>query len=126
MPCERAEQPLSRSTLEDTGVPALMEIMMAGSPEYICLFSCSPQSPGDTWQLWSYPTPEGECWSPSDTWWPRSCPELWGHVAAPMLPQATGARGSPSAAPSWEREPEPRGHMLASELPLARRQDPLS
>jgi hypothetical protein len=73
MPCERAEQPLSRSTLEDTGAPAPMEIMMAGSPEDICLLAYSPQSPG--------------------------------------------TRGGPGAAPSWEREPEPRGHVAASELP---------
>jgi hypothetical protein len=57
MPCERVEQPLSHSALEDTGVPAPMEIMMAGSTEDICLFACSPQSPGDTWR-------------------PRSCPKL--------------------------------------------------
>jgi hypothetical protein len=42
MPCERAEQPLTRSALEDTGVPALMEIMMAGSVEDICLFAYIP------------------------------------------------------------------------------------
>jgi hypothetical protein len=46
MPYERVEQPLSRSALEDTGVPASMGIMMAGSAEDICLFACSPQSPG--------------------------------------------------------------------------------
>jgi hypothetical protein len=112
MPCERAEQPLSRSALEDTGAPAPMEIMMAGSTEDIFLFACSPQSPGDTWQLRSCPTPEGGCWSPSNTWRPRSYPEPLGHVVAPVLPRAAGARGSPGAAPSQEREPEPRGHML--------------
>jgi hypothetical protein len=48
MPCERAEQPLSCSALEDMGVPAPMEIMMAGSIEDICLFAWSPQSSGDT------------------------------------------------------------------------------
>jgi hypothetical protein len=42
MPCERVEQPLSCSALEDTGVPTPMEIMMAGSPEDIYLFACSP------------------------------------------------------------------------------------
>jgi hypothetical protein len=42
MPCVRAEQPLSRSAFEDTGVPAMMEIMMVGSLEDICLFACSP------------------------------------------------------------------------------------
>jgi hypothetical protein len=45
MPCERAEQPLSHSALEDTGAPVPMEIMMAGPPEDICLLACSPQSP---------------------------------------------------------------------------------
>jgi hypothetical protein len=42
MPCERAEQPLSRNTLEDTGTPAPMEIMMAGPTEDIYLLACSP------------------------------------------------------------------------------------
>jgi hypothetical protein len=72
MPCERVEQPLSRSTLEDTGAPAPMEIMMIGPPEDICLLTCSPQSPGthggpgaalnrrDTWQPRSFPQPGGE------------------------------------------------------------------
>jgi hypothetical protein len=46
MPYERAEQPLSRTVLEDTSVPAPMEIMIAKSSEDICLFVCSPQSPG--------------------------------------------------------------------------------
>jgi hypothetical protein len=40
-------------------------------------------------------------------------------VAAPVLSPAAGARGSPGAALSREQEPEPRGHMAASELPLA-------
>jgi hypothetical protein len=94
MPCMRAEQPLSRSALEDTGVPAPMEIMMAGSPEDICLFACSPQSPGDTWQ-------------------PRSCPEPGGGA------RAVGTRSGPRASPSREQEPVPRGHMVAPELPRA-------
>jgi hypothetical protein len=34
-------------------------------------------------------------------------------------------RGGPGAAPSREREPEPRGHLAASELPLAGRREPL-
>jgi hypothetical protein len=59
-------------------------------------------------------------------WRPRSCPELRGHMAAPVLSPATGARGGPKAAPSREREPEPRGHMAASELPLAGKREPLS
>jgi hypothetical protein len=75
MPCERAEQPLSRSALENTGAPAPMEIMMARLPEDICLFVGSPQSPG--------------------------------------------IRGGPRAAPSREREPEPRGHVAAPELSRA-------
>jgi hypothetical protein len=107
MLCERAEQPLSCSALEDTGVPAPMEIMMAGSPEDICLFACSPQSPGGTWCPWS-------------------CPKPRGHVADPVLSRAAGTRGGPGAAPSREREPGPRGHVAASELPSARRQESLS
>jgi hypothetical protein len=65
---------------------------MAGSPRDICLFACSPQSPGDTWQLRSCHAPEGGCWSLSDTWWPRSCPEPPGHVAAPVQSPATRAQ----------------------------------
>jgi hypothetical protein len=67
---------MSRSTLEDTGAPAPMEIMMAGPTEDICLLAGSPQSPR--------------------------------------------IRGGPRAAPSRVREPEPRGHMAAPELPRAR------
>jgi hypothetical protein len=123
---ERVEHPVSRNALEDMRVHAPMEIMMAGSPGDICLFACSPQSSGDAWQLQSCSTPECGCWCPSDIWWPRSCPELWGHMAALELPRAVGARGSPEATPSWEREPEPRRHMAASELPPAGRLEPLS
>jgi hypothetical protein len=43
MSCEHAEQPLSRSLLEDTRACALMEIMMDGLPRDICLFACSLQ-----------------------------------------------------------------------------------
>jgi hypothetical protein len=92
MPCERVEQPLSRSALKDTGVPAPMEIMMAGSPKDIYLFACSPQSPGDTCR-------------------PRSFPEPGAGA------RAAGTRGGPRAAPSWEREPKLRGHVAASKLP---------
>jgi hypothetical protein len=46
MSCEHAEQPLSCSALEDTGAPAPMEIIMAGSPEDVCLLAWSSQSPG--------------------------------------------------------------------------------
>jgi hypothetical protein len=45
--------------------------------------------------------------------------EPQGHVPAPVLSPAAGARGGPGAAPSREWEPEPRGHMAASELSLA-------
>jgi hypothetical protein len=45
MPCERAEQPLSHSVLEDTRVRAPMEIMMAWSPGDISLFACGLQNP---------------------------------------------------------------------------------
>jgi hypothetical protein len=44
---------------------------------------------------------------------------------APVLSRAAGARGGPGAAPSREREPEPQGHLTASELPLAGRREPL-
>jgi hypothetical protein len=46
-------------------------------------------------------------------------------MVALELPRAAGAHGGPGAAPSREREPEPRGHMMASELPLAGRREPL-
>jgi hypothetical protein len=94
MPCERKEQPLSRSALKDTGAPASMEIMMIGSPEDICLLACSPQNPEDTWR-------------------PRSCPRPGGGA------QTVGTCGIPGAAPSRERESESRGHVAASELPRA-------
>jgi hypothetical protein len=132
MPCEHAEQPLSRSALKDTDVPALMEIMMAGSPEDIYLFACNLQSPGDTWRLGSCPEPWGHVAAPvlpraesgssshGDTWRPRSCPESGAGA------RAAGTRGSPGAAPSREWEPEPRGHVVASELPSAERWKSLS
>jgi hypothetical protein len=47
-------------------------------------------------------------------------------VAAPERTRAVGARGGPGAVLSREREPEPRGHVAASELPSARRREPLS
>jgi hypothetical protein len=95
MPCERAEQPLSRSALEDTGTPAPMEILMAGSPEDICLLACNPQSPG---------THGGPGAALS---WERKR-EPRGHAASLELPRdenrarATGTRGSFGAALSWE------------------------
>jgi hypothetical protein len=131
MPCERAEQPLSCSALEDMGAPAPMEIMMAGSPEDICLLACSLQNPGirggprAALSQEGEPEPRGHVTYPElpragngsptrgDTWWPRICPELG--VGA----RAAGTRGSPGAAPSWEREPEPQGHVVAPELPRA-------
>jgi hypothetical protein len=91
MPCERVEQPLSHSALEDTGAPAPMEIMMAGSPEDICLLACSPQSPGT-----------------------RGDP---GAATSRGGARATGTRGVSGATPSWEWGPKLRGHMAAPELP---------
>jgi hypothetical protein len=41
-------------------------------------------------------------------------------------PQSPGTRGGSRAAPSWEREPEPWGHVAASELHSAGRREPLS
>jgi hypothetical protein len=81
MPCEGAEQPLSRSALEDTGAPAPMEIMMAGSPEDICLLACSLQSPATRGGPRAALSREGE-------------PEPRGHVASLELPRA--GNGSPS------------------------------
>jgi hypothetical protein len=138
MPCERVEQPLSRSALEDTSAPTPMEIMMAGSPEDICLLACNPQSPGTRGDPGATPCQEGEPeprghvtspelpragnGSPShgDTWWPRSCPELGAGA------RAARTLGVPGAAPSREWEPEPWGHVAASELPSVRRREPLS
>jgi hypothetical protein len=79
MPCERAEQPLSRSVLEDSGAPALMEIMMTKPPEDIYLLAGSLQSPGTHGGPGAASSRERE---------PR------GHVVPPELPQAGG--GSPS------------------------------
>jgi hypothetical protein len=86
MPCERAEQPLSCSALEDTDAPAPMEIMMAGSPDDICLLACSPQSPGTRGGPRAALSREGEL-------------EPRGHVAAPELPRARS--GSPSRWDTW-------------------------
>jgi hypothetical protein len=117
MPCELAEQPLSRSTLEDMGAPALMEIMMARSPDDICLLACSPQSPGTRDSPGAALSREGEpkMWghmaspelprarngslSRGDTWRPRSCPELGAGA------RAVGTHGSLRATLSREREP---------------------
>jgi hypothetical protein len=79
-----------------------MEIMMTGSSEDICLFACSPQSPGDTWQLCH--APKCGCWSPSDTWRPRCYPQPWGHVAAPALSPTVRTHGSLGAVLSREAE----------------------
>jgi hypothetical protein len=73
MPCEHAKQLLSRNALEDTDAPALMEIMMTGSPEDICLLACSPLSPGTRGGPGATPSREGK-------------PEPRGHVASPELP----------------------------------------
>jgi hypothetical protein len=72
MPCKRAEQPLSRSTLKDTDAPAPIEIMMAGPPEDICLLACSPQSPETRGSPGAALSREGE-------------PEPRGHVPSPEL-----------------------------------------
>jgi hypothetical protein len=48
-----------------------------------------------------------------------------GHVAAPSRERESEPRGH-VVAPSREQEPEPRGHMAASELPSAGRREPLS
>jgi hypothetical protein len=129
MPCERAEQPLPRSALEDTDAPAPIEIMTAGSSEDIYLLAYSPQSPGTrggsgaapSWE--GEPKPRGHVASPElpragsgspscgDRWRPQSYPELGAGA------QAAGTRGVSGAAPSREREPEPRGHVVAPELP---------
>jgi hypothetical protein len=138
MSCKRAEQPLSRSGLEDTGAPALMEIMMTESPEDICLLAYSPQSPGtcggpgatrvgrgsptrgDTWHLRSCPEPGAGTRATGTHDGPRSYPELGAGA------RAAGTCDGPGAAPSWEQEPEPEGHVAASELPLAGRRELLS
>jgi hypothetical protein len=79
MPCERVEQSLSRSVLEDTYARALMEIVMAKSLGDICLFACSLQNPSSGHRAArSCLEPEGGSWSPDDTWRPRSCPEPGG------------------------------------------------
>jgi hypothetical protein len=113
MPCERAEQPLSHSALEDTGAPAPMEIMMAGPLEDICLLAGSPQSQGIRGGPGAAP-------SRGDMWQPRSCPEQGAGA------RAAGTCGGPGAALSQDRELEPWGHMAAPELPSARRREPLS
>jgi hypothetical protein len=87
MPCECAKQPLSRSALEDTGAPAPMEIMMAGSSEDICLLVYSPQSPGTRDGPGAAPSRERE-------------PESREHVAAPKLPRAES--GNPSHGDTWQ------------------------
>jgi hypothetical protein len=107
MTCERAEQSLSRSALEDTGTPAPMEIMMAGPSEDICLLACSPQSPRTRGSPGAAPSREGELeprghvpspellragsGNPSHgyTWWLRSCPEPGAGA------RAEGTRGGP-------------------------------
>jgi hypothetical protein len=105
MPCEHAEQPLSCSTLEDTGTPAPMEIMMAGSPEDICLLACSLQNPGIRGGPGAAPSQEGE-------------PEPQGHVVAPELPRT----GSPSRGDTWQPQscPQPGGGSRCLDLKLVR------
>jgi hypothetical protein len=89
MSCERAEQPLSCSALEDTGVSAPMGFMMVGSSNDICLFVCSLQSPGTCGGHGAAPSREGE-------------PELQGHTVAPELPQAESpSRGDTGRSQSY-------------------------
>jgi hypothetical protein len=97
-----------------------MEIMMTGSPEDICLFACSPQSPGDTWQLRSCLAQEGGCWSPRDTWRLRCCAEPRGHVTTSELPRARS--GSPSRGDTWRPRscPQPEGGSCCLDLKLVR------
>jgi hypothetical protein len=105
MPCERAEQPLSRSALEDMGAPAFMEIMMVGPPEDICLLAGSPQSPGIR---------DGPIAALSQVWEP----EPRGHVAAPELPRARS--GSSSRGDTWQPRscPQPGGGSRCLDLKL--------
>jgi hypothetical protein len=60
--------------------------------------------------------------SPSrgDTWRPRSCPEPGAGD------RAAGTRGGPELSRAESGEPELWGHVAASELPSARRREPLS
>jgi hypothetical protein len=101
MPFERAEQPLSRSALKDTGAPAPMEIMMAGPSENICLLVYSPQSPGTRDGPGAALSREGEL-------------ELRGHVASPEQPRA--GSGSSSHGDTWRLRscPEPGGGARAT------------
>jgi hypothetical protein len=101
MPCERAEQPLSHIALEAFG-------------------HTRPDGDHDGWAAEGYLFTCLQPVEPGDTWQPQSCPEP-GRGARSM-----GTRGCPGAASSWELEPEPRGHVVASELLSAGRQKPLS
>jgi hypothetical protein len=82
---------LSRSALEDTGALAPMEIMMAGSSEDICLFTCSRRAQ----------VTRGS----SGAVLPRSCLEPLEHVAAPVLSQARGHMAAPELPLAGRREP---------------------
>jgi hypothetical protein len=86
---------------------------MAGSPEDIYLLVCNPQSPETRGSPGAAP-------SRGDTWHLRSCPEPGAGA------RVAGTRGGPGAALSWEREPEPWGHVAASELPSVERRELLS
>jgi hypothetical protein len=86
MPCERAEQPLSRSALEDMGAPTPMEIMMAGPPEDIYLLACNPQSPGTCGSPGAAPSREREL-------------EPQGHV--PSLELLRAGSGSLNRGDTW-------------------------
>jgi hypothetical protein len=92
MSCERAEQPLSHSDLEDTRARAPMEIVMAGSPGDICLFCLHPVEPV-----------LGTCGSSRAALSQKVGAGAQVTCGSPKLPQA-GRR-------------EPRGHVAAPELP---------
>jgi hypothetical protein len=88
---EHAEQPMSRNALEDTDVPALMEIMMVGSSEDICLLDCSLQSPRIHNGPRAAPSWEGGSPSHEDTWHLRSCPEPGADARATRIHDSLGA-----------------------------------
>jgi hypothetical protein len=111
MPYVHAEQPLSRSALKDTGGPdGDHDSRVASGYLFIFLQPAEPQGHVAASEL-----PRAWRGSPShgDTWRPQSCPELGAGA------RAVGTRGDLGAAPSWEWEPVPWGHMAAPELPRA-------
>jgi hypothetical protein len=87
MPYERAEQPLSYSALEDTGVPAL-DGDHDGRVGRGYLFIC--MQPTEPWDMWrpragsGSPSPRGHVVAPSR----EQEPKPRGHMAASELPSA--------------------------------------